>query len=49
MTWSKIGIPAEAGVVARDRARGLFGPMLKLSDLPGRIGTAITYEIGAIG
>jgi len=27
----------------------LFGPMLKLFDLARRIGTAITYEIGAIG
>jgi phosphoenolpyruvate carboxylase len=27
----------------------LFGPMLKLYDLARRIGTAITYEIGAIG
>jgi phosphoenolpyruvate carboxylase len=27
----------------------LFGPMLKLFDLVRRIGTAITYEIGAIG
>jgi phosphoenolpyruvate carboxylase len=27
----------------------LFGPMLKLYDLARRIGTAITYEMGAIG
>src|SRR5580704_7747554 len=27
----------------------LFGPMLKLFDLTRRIGTAITYEIGALG
>ncbi len=27
----------------------LFGPMLKLFDLARRIGTAITYEIGALG
>ena len=27
----------------------VFGPMLKLFDLARRIGTAITYEIGAIG
>ncbi|HTT74620.1 MAG TPA: phosphoenolpyruvate carboxylase [Candidatus Binataceae bacterium] len=27
----------------------LFGPMLRLYDLARRIGTAITYEIGAIG
>jgi phosphoenolpyruvate carboxylase len=27
----------------------LFSPMLKLFDLARRIGTAITYEIGAIG
>ncbi len=27
----------------------LFGPMLKLYDLARRIGTAITYEVGAIG
>jgi phosphoenolpyruvate carboxylase len=27
----------------------LFGPMLKLFDLARRIGTAITYEIGAVG
>ena len=27
----------------------LFGPMLRLFDLARRIGTAITYEIGAIG
>jgi phosphoenolpyruvate carboxylase len=27
----------------------LFGPMLKLYDLARRIGTAITYEIGAMG
>ena len=27
----------------------LFGPMLKLYDLARRIGTAITYEIGALG
>jgi hypothetical protein len=27
----------------------LFGPMLKLFDLARRIGTAIAYEIGAMG
>jgi|SRR5579863_1260275 len=27
----------------------VFGPMLRLFDLARRIGTAITYEIGAIG
>ena len=27
----------------------LFGPMLKLYDLARRIGTAISYEMGAIG
>jgi hypothetical protein len=27
----------------------LFGPMLKLFDLARQIGTAITYETGAIG
>jgi phosphoenolpyruvate carboxylase len=27
----------------------LFGPMLRLFELARRIGTAITYEIGAVG
>ncbi|HXN14293.1 MAG TPA: hypothetical protein VN865_14365, partial [Candidatus Acidoferrales bacterium] len=38
--------PALSYAVEHD---ALFGPMLKLFDLARRIGTAITYEIGAIG
>ncbi len=38
--------PALSYAVEND---ALFGPMLKLFDLTRRIGTAITYEIGALG
>ncbi len=38
--------PALSYAVEHDK---LFGPMLRLFDLARRIGTAITYEIGAIG
>ncbi len=38
--------PALSYAVEHD---ALFGPMLKLFELARRIGTAITYEIGAVG
>ncbi len=38
--------PALSYAIERD---ALFAPMLKLFDLARRIGTAITYELGAIG